>query len=58
MLSCKVTVYTADDYFCKVVHAHSYPDLYHEIAEVCAEFDAVAGHNIRAITLTEILEKN
>lgn len=59
MLSCKVTVYGADDHCTVVVHAHSRADLYYEIAELCAEFDAESGQQICAIKLdTILLEEN
>lgn len=57
MLRCKVTVYGVDKHCTWVVHAHSRADLYHEIAELCAAFDKVCGHQIRAITLAKILSE-
>lgn len=38
-----------------VVHAHSVPDLYHEIAERCNEFDTTSGGNIINISISEIV---
>lgn len=57
MLSCKVTVYGSDDHCTLVVHAHSRADLYHEIAELCAAFDAESGQQIDAIKLDTILSE-
>ena len=55
MLSCKVTVMNANLEHCtKEVHAHSRADLYHEIAELCAAFDAKSGYQISAIKVDTI----
>lgn len=55
MLSCKVSVINKNCEQCtKVVHAHSRADLYHEIAELCAAFDAESGYQISGIKVDSI----
>lgn len=55
MFSCKVIVMNKNCEHCTmVVHAHSRADLYHEIAELCAAFDAESGYQIAAIKVDTI----
>lgn len=55
MLSCKVSVINANLEQCTMVlHAHSRADLYHEIAELCAVFDAESGYQISGIKVDRI----
>lgn len=55
MLSCKVSVMNKNCEQCTVVlHAHSHADLYHEIAELCAAFDAETSYQIAAIKVDTI----
>lgn len=56
MLSCKVSVMNKNCEQCTmVVHAHSRADLYHEIAELCAAFDAESGYQISAVKVDTII---
>lgn len=55
MLSCKVSVMNKNCEQCTVLlHANSRADLYHEIAELCAAFDAETGYQIAAIKVDTI----